>query len=231
METKEGKSGKMVLQRKEKIIAFAELAGYVLYVMWCTYDMHLDKGGLWTGVLSYLFQFVITILLVVNADKQRICDIGLKRPVIWDIPKGLLLGCCMYAAQQLPLLLMGMDYSAYAMAPDWGYMIGMSLYCFLCVGVVEEVMFRGFILHKTQALCNSRAVCVGINIVLFYAVHLFPLRFVFGEFYSIAVNVVFLCVYFFRSKNKSLVPLIVAHGFYDVLTSVLLPVFVYWAFG
>ena len=119
METKEGKSGKMVLQRKEKIIAFAELAGYVLYVMWCTYNMHLDTGGLWTGVLSYLFQFVITILLVVKADKQRICDIGLKRPVIWDIPKGLLLGCCMFAAQQLPLLLMGMDYSAYAMAPDW----------------------------------------------------------------------------------------------------------------
>ena len=69
---------------------------------------------------------------------------------------------------------------------------------------------------------------MGINGLLFYAVHLFPLRFVFGEFYSIAVNTALLCLYFYKSKNKSLVPLMIAHGFYDVLTSVALPVFVFW---
>lgn len=231
MKKREEKNGEERINAvKEKRMAFIELAGYVLFMVWCTYEIYLiDTGGLLIGALWYFFQLAIIVLLVVKADKQRLRDIGLKKPVFWDVPKGLLLGCCMFAAQQMPLLFMGMDYSAFAMAPDRGFMIGMSVYCFLCVGVVEELMFRGFILHKTQALCKSRVVCVGINCLLFYAVHLFPLRFVFGEFYSIAVNTVLLCLYFYKSKNKSLVPLMIAHGFYDVLTSVLLPVFVFGA--
>lgn len=231
MKKREEKNGEERINAvKEKRMAFIELAGYVLFMVWCTYEIYLiDTGGLLIGALWYFFQLAIIVLLVVKADKQRLRDIGLKKPVFWDVPKGLLLGCCMFAAQQMPLLFMGMDYSAFAMAPDWGFMIGMSVYCFVCVGVVEELMFRGFILHKTQALCKSQGVCVGINCLLFYAVHLFPLRFVFGEFYSIAVNTVLLCLYFYQSKNKSLVPLMIAHGFYDVLTSVLLPVFVFWA--
>lgn len=230
MKKREEKNGEeRITAVKEKRMAFIELAGYVLFMVWCTYVVSLiDTGGLLLGALAYFFQLAVTVFWVVKADKQRLCDIGLKKPVFWDIPKGLLLGCCMFAAQQIPLLLMGMDYSAFAMAPDRGFMIGMSLYCFLCVGVVEELMFRGFILHKTQALCKSRVVCVGMNGLLFYAVHLFPLRFVFGEFYSIAVNTVLLCLYFYKSKNKSLVSLMIAHGFYDVLTSVALPVFVFW---
>lgn len=226
MKKREAKNG------EEKRMAFLELAGYVLFMVWCTYVVSLiDAGGLLLGALAYFFQLAVTVLWVVKADRQRLWDIGLKKPVFWDIPKGLLLGCCMFAAQQLPLLLMGMDYSAFAMAPDWGYVVGTSLYCFLCVGVVEELMFRGFILHKTRVLYKSRILCVGMNGLLFYVMHLFPLRFVFGEFYSIAVNTVILCVYFFRSKDKSLVPLMIAHGLYDVLTSVALPVFVFYAGG
>ncbi len=54
------------------------------------------------------------------------------------------------------------------------------------------------------------------------------MQFTFGEFYNLTLNVIILCVYFFCSRQKSLAPLIIAHGFYDVLTSVLLPVFVYY---
>lgn len=49
----------------------------------------------------------------------------------------------------------------------------------------------------------------------------------FGEFYNLATNVVILCIYLFRKKEGTIAPLIAAHGFYDVLTSVVLPVFVY----
>ncbi|WP_418884311.1 CPBP family intramembrane glutamic endopeptidase [Anaerotignum propionicum] len=34
----------------------------------------------------------------------------------------------------------------------------MSLYCFLCVGVTEELIFRGFILPKTQELSNRKVI-------------------------------------------------------------------------
>lgn len=180
------------------------------------------------GVLAYFIFGAILIFYVRKMEKAPLSSLGLKKIRFTDIVKGLLLGICMFIAQQIPLLILKMDYSAYAMAPDPFYIIVMSLYCFFCVGLVEELIFRGFILQKTLAVCHSKTVSILINILLFYAVHFFPaMRFSFGEFYSIAVNVLFLSIYFFKSKDKTLIPLIVAHGFYDTLTSVLLPLFIY----
>lgn len=180
------------------------------------------------GVLAYVIFGAILIFYVKKIEKAPLSSLGLKRIRPSDIIKGLLLGICMFIAQQIPLLILKMDYSAYAMAPDPVYIILMTLYCFLCVGLVEELVFRGFILQKTLSVCHSKTIAILINIVLFYAAHLFPaMRFSFGEFYSIAVNVLFLSIFFFKSKDKTLIPLIVAHGFYDTLTSVLLPVLLY----
>lgn len=161
-------------------------------------------------------------------EKKPIAYLGLKRPRVSDISKGLILGSCMFLVQQIPLLLMGMDYSVLAAAPDWGNIIRMSFYCFLCVGLTEELIFRGFILQKTQELCKAKTVIIALNCFLFYAVHWPPVRFVFGEFFNIAVNTIFLCLYFYKSKNKSIVPLIVAYGFYDILAAYLLPVIIYY---
>lgn len=133
----------------------------------------------------------------------------------------------MFVVQQIPLLLMKVDYSVFAAEPDWGYIAIMSLYCFFCVGLTEELIFRGFILQKTQELFNHNVISIVINCLLFYAFHWPPVRFVFGEFFNITVNTIFLCIYFYKSKNKSMVPLMIAHGFYDILTSYILPTFLY----
>ena len=122
---------------------------------------------------------------------------------------------------------MKMDYSAYAMAPDPAYMTVMLLYCFLCVGFAEELIFRGFLLKKTQDIFSQRWICVAINILLFYLIHWFTMQHTFGEFYNLSTNVVILCIYLFHKKEGTIVPLVIAHGFYDVLTSVGLPVFAY----
>ena len=133
----------------------------------------------------------------------------------------------MFVVQQIPLLILKMDYSVYAMAPEPGYIAAMSLYCFLCVGFAEELIFRGFILHKTLSICSSKILSIAVNILLFYAVHWSSMQFVFGEFYNLSTNVILLCIFLFCSGKKSLFPLMIAHGFYDVLTSVILPVFVF----
>lgn len=184
--------------------------------------------GLWVGILTYLVSAAIVLGYVIMVEKKPIAYLGLKRPRLSDIPKGLILGLCMFLVQQIPLLLMGMDYSVLAAAPDWGNIIRMSIYCFLCVGLTEELIFRGFILQKTQEICKAKTVIIAVNCFLFYAVHWPPVRFVFGEFFNIAVNTLFLCLYFYKSKNKSIVPLIVAHGFYDILAAYLLPVIIYY---
>lgn len=185
-------------------------------------------SNLLVGVLAYFIFGGSLIFYVKKIEKAPLSSLGLKTIRLSDIAKGLILGICMFIAQQIPLLILKMDYSAYAMAPDPVYIIVMSLYCFFCVGFVEELIFRGFILQKTLVICHSKTISILINIVLFYAVHLFPaMRFSFGEFYNIAVNVLFLSIFYFKSKDKTLIPLIVAHGFYDTLTSVLLPLFIY----
>ncbi len=63
--------------------------------------------------------------------------------------------------------------------------------------------------------------------MFFYLIHWFTMQHTFGEFYNLATNVVILCIYLFRKKEGTIVPLVIAHGFYDVLTSVGLPVFAY----
>lgn len=126
----------------------------------------------------------------------------------------------------IPLLLMKFDYSACAMEPDAVYVVVMTLYCFFCVGFSEELIFRGFLLKKTLAIFPQKWICVGLNLLLFYLIHWFTMQHSFGEFYNLATNVVILCVYLFRKKEGTIVPLMIAHGFYDVLTSVRLPVVV-----
>ena len=190
-------------------------------------EKFLHSTGRLDGVLFYLLPCAIILFYVSKVEKAPLFSISIIRFRFQDIPAGLLLGFCMFVVQQIPLLLLKMDYSAYAIAPEPGYIITTSLYCFLCVGFAEELIFRGFILHKTLSVCPSKILSVVINILLFYAIHWSSMQFVFGEFYNLSTNVIILCVFLFCSKKKSLFPLMIAHGFYDILTSVLLPVSVF----
>lgn len=212
--------------------AFLEIILFFLFMMILTAvitfaEKFLPSTGPLIGVLFYLFPCAIILFYVSKVEKAPYSSIGLIRLRFQDIPAGLLLGFCMFVVQQIPLLIMKMDYSAYAMTPEPGYIIATSLYCFLCVGFAEELIFRGFILHRTLSVCPSKILSVVVNILFFYAIHWSSMQFVFGEFYNLSTNVIILCIYLFRSKRKSLFPLMIAHGFYDTLTSVILPVFVY----
>lgn len=183
--------------------------------------------GLLAGVLAYWIPCAVLLFYVLKVEKQSLSYLGLKFVCARHIWEGIGLGICMFIVQQIPLLLMKMDYSAYAMAPDPVYMVVMLLYCFVCVGFAEELIFRGFLLKKTQDIFSQRWICVAINILLFYLIHWFTMRHTFGEFYNLATNVVILCIYLFRKKEGTIVPLVITHGFYDVLTSVGLPFFAY----
>lgn len=188
----------------------------------------INTDHLFWGVVAYWGSAALIILYIMKIDKKNISYLGLKKLSFSDIKKGLLLGSGLFVAQQIPLLLMGMDYSFLAKEPDWGNLIVMSLYCIFCVGFVEELIFRGFILQKTQEVWNQKVFVIVINGLLFYAFHWPPIRFIFGEFFNITINTLILTMYFYKSKKKSIVPLMIAHGFYDILTEYLLPVFIYY---
>lgn len=184
-------------------------------------------AGLLPGVAAYWIPCAALLFYVLRVEKQPLSSAGLKSIRARHVLEGMCLGAGMFIVQQIPLLLMKMDYSAYAMAPDAVYIVVMLFYCFFCVGFAEELIFRGFLLKRTLDIFPQKWVCVGLNILLFYLIHWFTMQHTFGEFYNLATNTVILCIYLFRKKEGTIVPLIIAHGFYDALTSVGLPVFVY----
>lgn len=206
-----------------------EIAGCYLLMVLLTLLLNIlgGAGGLLTGVLAYWIPCAALLLYVLRVEKQPLSAVGLKPVCARQVFEGMGLGICMFIVQQIPLLLMKMDYSAYAMEPDAVYIIVMLLYCFLCVGFAEELIFRGFLLKKTLDIFPQKWICVGINILLFYLIHWFTMQHSFGEFYNITMNVVILCIYLFRKREGTIVPLMIAHGLYDSLTSIVLPVAVY----
>ncbi len=186
-----------------------------------------QTDDLWFGIMTYFFIASTILFYVVRIEKKPLCSIGLKRISIREILFGILMGMIMFMVQQIPLLLMGMDYKILAVPPDLGHIIVMSVYCIFCVGFTEELMMRGFILNKSIEITKSKIILIVLNSIIFYSIHWPPIRFVFGEAFNITLNTTILCGFLFFSKKKSISPLIIAHGTYDILSAYLLPAFMY----
>lgn len=86
-----------------------------------------NTDGLWVGILSYLLSALAIILYVINIEKKPASYMGFRNPSFLDIPKGILLGTCMFVSQQIPLLLMNVDYSIFSKEPNWGNIATMSI--------------------------------------------------------------------------------------------------------
>ncbi len=190
----------------------------------------LHTDSLWMGVLTYAFVAIPILIYVSQVEKKPMSSIGLYRITVKEVLIGVIIGAVMFLAQQIPFLIMGTDYGMFASSPDWQFILVRSIFCIVCVGFTEEIVLRGFILHKSMLLFNNRVLAVILNCIVFYMIHWPPVRFVFGEFFNITLNTLILCGYFFISRKKSIVPLIVAHGVYDIMAIYLLPAAAYYFF-
>lgn len=159
------------------------------------------------------------LLYVIKIEKKPLCVIGLRAIKITDILFGVLLAVIIYIVQIAPMMAMGFEFRQ--LGGEWpgiGIVIVMSLFMLICVGFAEEVLFRGFILEKSRQLFGSKILVIVLNCVLFYIYHFPPIRFAFGQFYSTSMTTIILCSFlYFRKSQKSIVPLIIAHGVFDIL--------------
>lgn len=223
----------MLNKPKKRIIIEIVLCCLLMFIVGPIFNRvsnMLNTDSLWMGVLTYAFVAIPILLYVSRVEKKPMSSIGLYRVTGQEILIGVIIGVVMFLAQQVPFLIMGIDYRMFASPPDWQRILIMSIYCIVCVGLTEEIMLRGFILHKSMLLFDNRVFAVILNCIVFYIIHWPPIRFVFGEFFNITLNTLILCGYFFMSRKRSIVPLIVAHGVYDILSIYLLPVAAYYFF-
>ena len=190
----------------------------------------MPSDSRWWSAVVLVLSIAAVIAYVLAVEKKSLESIGLQRVALRDIGIGFLLGVIVFILQQIPMLAMGIDYKQFASPPDWTQLFIDFVFILVLVGIGEEIAFRGFILHKSEALFHSKAIAVILNCLLFYAIHWPPVRFVGGEFFSTSLTTIVLCVYLYRSKNKSIVPLIVAHYFYDIFVT-LVPTIAYYIYA
>lgn len=91
-------------------------------------------------------------------------------------------------------------------------------YCILAVGLVEELIFRGFVYNKIKNICCNEIAAVVGSSVLFGAFHIFGGNI--GQIIVTAFIGALFCVCRIKIKGCTLLSLIIAHGIYDALITV-----------
>jgi len=97
------------------------------------------------------------------------------------------------------------------------------LYFIIAIGLVEEFIFRGFLLSKIEKLTGSTVGAVIGSSILFGLFHFLSGN-VMQLFWTSMIGLI-LCTCRMKIKNCTLLSLIIAHGVYDALITVWLNVF------
>lgn len=170
-------------------------------------------------VVSYVIDIALILFFVVKIDKEPVSNIGIKMISPVDILGGFVLGLILYLVQILPpIIFMHMDISQFIDSPQWLPLFFRFLFLLVTVGLGEELVFRGFLLRRLEGIVSFKTAAVLINCLLFYIMHL-PKAFVFDwtQIYSTFATTIVLSVYFYKSKKRSILPLIIAHAMLDLL--------------
>ncbi|MBQ7783010.1 MAG: CPBP family intramembrane metalloprotease [Oscillospiraceae bacterium] len=169
--------------------------------------------------IYWLIALIPIIVMAVNKDKPA--DYGLKKE---NIGKQAVIGLAIGAAMSVVLTLMphllgfGEYFSSdknYRFLWQFAYEF---IYCISAVGIVEELVFRGFIYKKIERISGMTWAAVLGSSVLFGAFHIFG-----GNIYQMLMTAgigAFLCFCRLKIKDCSLLSLVIAHGVYDALITV-----------
>lgn len=171
-------------------------------------------------IVTYWGILVVPIVLMA-VSKTKPADIGFSRENLGiQIAVGVCIGVVMSLVLTLAPILFGVgDWVDNGRRyTEWWQFLYDFVYCIAAVGLVEEVIFRGYIPHKLKQLKNSELLAGVVSSVLFGFFHIFGGNIVQVLITSVLGGMWYLC----REKIKycSLLSLIIAHGVYDALISV-----------
>ncbi|WP_053957491.1 CPBP family intramembrane glutamic endopeptidase [Inediibacterium massiliense] len=169
--------------------------------------------------ISYLINVSIIIFMVIKIDKESLQVVGFTKISILDITGGFILGIVLYLMQILPpIFFMHIDISSFGNQPNFTAILLRFLFLAITVGLGEELVYRGYFLHKLENVFSSQLLVVCLNCMLFYGSHLTKIfQFNITEVYSTFLTTILLCTYFYLSKKRSIIPLIIAHAVLDTL--------------
>ena len=176
-------------------------------------------------IVSYWLIAIVPMIIMFLA-KDSLKDYGFtKDHLIQQIGIGILIALCLsFLFTVLPHLAgkgdwvnNGHDYEFL-----WQFLYDF-LYYILAIALVEEFIFRGFLLQKLKQITNSSLVAILGSSILFGLFHLASGNII--QLFTTTILGIILALCKERIKNCTLLSVIIAHGVYDALITVWLWVF------
>lgn len=171
-------------------------------------------------IVYWLIALIPIIVMFVNKDK--LVEYGFSKDKIkFQIIVGFLIGIAMSVILTLLPHLFGLgEYvdSGKRYQYLWQF-IYEFFYCIFAVGFAEEFVFRGFVYKKIKNISQKDIIAIIASSVLFGMFHLFSGNII--QMLMTACIGAFFCFCRLNVKNCSTLSLIIAHGVYDALITVL----------
>lgn len=185
--------------------------------------MSLSLAGRMVTMLTSYWLIALVPILVMIAAKDRLSDYGFQKEGIGkQILVGLAIGLLMTVVLVLPCYLVGhgeyFDNGKRYGEDLWRYLYELS-YTVLAIGFTEEFVFRGFCYYNFKKLWNSELGAVIGSSVLFGLFHF--LNGNLAQMFLTGLIGAFFCLCRNRIRNCSTVALILAHGVYDFMITLM----------
>ena len=184
--------------------------------------MSLPLGSRMVSMIFVYWLIALVPAIVMVVRKDKLTDYGFsKRKLPFQIIVGVIIGAVMSLILTLIPHLLGFgEYvnSGKGYEYLWQF-IYEFFYCIFAVGFVEEFVFRGFIYEKIKSIGQNNRIAIIGSSVLFGLFHLFG-----GNIIQIVMTAclgAFFCFCRLKIKYCSTLSLIIAHGVYDALITVL----------
>lgn len=175
---------------------------------------------------AMLMSLALPTLLVMLTAKDHFSKFGIS---LSHLPKqillGILIGLAIASVLTLLPMSLGLEKLVYTgesySTPREA--IGKLVYFIVCVGAVEEFIFRGFLYHKLNELCLSEASPILISSLIFGLFHF--KGFNLTQVLMTGLIGAFFCLCKRKIPDCTILSLAIAHGIHDWLIRVLAGIF------
>lgn len=184
--------------------------------------MSLPLGLRMISMIFVYWLIALIPIIVMFVNKDKLVDYGFSKDKMkFQIIVGVFIGIAMSVILTLIPHLFG--FGEYVDSGKryqflWQF-IYEFFYCIFAVGFVEEFVFRGFVYKKIKNISQKDMIAIIASSMLFGLFHLFSGNII--QMLMTACIGVFFCFCRLKVKNCSTLSLIIAHGVYDALITVL----------
>lgn len=216
------------LTKAERVREAIDIVIGYLGAMLCLYGLSLANRHLLLELalgarmpLSFIMYWLVAavplLILILRSDRLKTLEID-KSSLIKQFLLGLALGAVLFAVIELVPILLGIENNGKHYIKLWHFVFEV-FFTLLCVGLVEEFIFRAFVYEKLERLSGSTAIAVIGSSLLFGFFHIFASGGILQIIMTAFIGAVF-CFCRVKFRNCSFLALVVMHGFYDFLISV-----------